>query len=56
MTSNKQIRCPECDAIFKIDETNYSSIVNQIRDHLFEEQLTKRVDSAVDSEVKIKEE
>ena len=56
MTSNKQIRCPECDAIFKIDETNYSSIVNQVRDHLFEEQLTKRVDSAVDSAVKIKEE
>ena len=55
MTSNKEIKCPECNAILKIDDANHASIVNQVRDKLFEEQLNKRVKSEVDSALKIKE-
>ena len=55
MTTPKQIKCPECNAILKIDDTNYASIINQVRDQLFEDQLNKRIKSEVDSAVKINE-
>lgn len=38
----KQIRCPHCGGTFTIDETDYNSIVSQIKDHAFEEELLKR--------------
>ena len=38
----KEIKCPHCGEIFAIDETNYNSIVKQVRDHVFEEELKKR--------------
>ena len=31
-----EIKCPNCGTIFKIDETEYDSIVKQIRDKEFE--------------------
>lgn len=37
-----QIRCPHCGEVFTIDETNYNSIVKQIRDHEFNEELERR--------------
>ncbi|MBR2669089.1 MAG: DUF2130 domain-containing protein [Solobacterium sp.] len=37
-----QIRCPHCGEVFTIDETNYNSIVKQIRDHEFNEELQRR--------------
>ena len=43
MASPKQIKCPECNAILKIDDANYASIINQVRDQLFEDQLNKRI-------------
>tara|TARA_A100001035_G_scaffold65827_1_gene50258 strand:+ start:1355 stop:2647 length:1293 start_codon:yes stop_codon:yes gene_type:complete len=55
MTSPKQIKCPECNAVLKIDDANYASIINQVRDQLFEDQLNKRIKSEVDSAVKINE-
>ena len=55
MTSPKQIKCPECNAILKIDDAHYASIINQVRDQLFEDQLNKRIKSEVDSAVKINE-
>ena len=55
MKSNHEIKCPECNATLKIDDANHASIINQVRDQLFEEQLTKRVNAEVDSAVKIKE-
>ena len=55
MASPKQIKCPECNAILKIDDAHYASIINQVRDQLFEDQLNKRVKSEVDNAVKINE-
>ena len=37
-----EIRCPKCGAVFQIDESNYESIVKQVRDHQFAEELRKR--------------
>ena len=36
-----QIRCPKCGEVFTIDESSYDSIVKQIRDHQFDEELKK---------------
>ncbi len=40
--SMNQIKCPHCGTVFTIDEADYSSIVTQIKDHVFEEELQKR--------------
>ncbi len=37
-----QIKCPNCGEVFTIDESNYDSIVKQVRDHQFNEELRKR--------------
>ena len=42
-----EIRCPECGAVFSVDETSYASIVKQVRDREFEEELTARQTAAV---------
>ena len=38
----QQIRCPHCGEVFTIDESNYNSIVSQVRDHVFNEELERR--------------
>ena len=38
-----EIRCPECGKVFSVDETSYASIVHQIRNHEFEEEIQRRV-------------
>ncbi len=38
----KEIKCPNCGEMFKIDESNYQSIVNQIRDQQFTDDLKLR--------------
>lgn len=38
----QQIKCPNCGEVFTIDESNYDSIVKQVRDHQFNEELKKR--------------
>ena len=38
----KEIKCPHCGQLFTIDESNYDSIVKQIRDHEFYNELKKR--------------
>ena len=55
MSSSNEIKCPKCNTTVKIDDANYASIVNQVRDKLFEEQLAKRLNSEVESAVNIKE-
>ncbi len=37
-----EIRCPKCYTVFQIDETDYESIVKQIRDHEFEKEILLR--------------
>lgn len=37
-----EIKCPKCGTMFQISETNYESIVKQIRDKEFEKEITVR--------------
>ncbi len=39
----KDVVCPNCNKIFKVDEAGFADIVKQIRDHQFEEELQKRL-------------
>ena len=36
-----QIKCPNCGEIFTIDEADYASIVKQIKDHEYKEDLAR---------------
>ncbi len=38
----EEIKCPHCGKVFTIDESNYNSIVKQIRDHEFLDELKRR--------------
>lgn len=38
----KEIKCPKCGTMFQIDEKDYDSIVKQIRNHEFEEEIKRR--------------
>lgn len=38
----QQIKCPKCGEVFQIDESSYDSIVKQVRDHEFNEELQRR--------------
>ena len=40
------IICPGCNKAFKVDEAGYASILKQVRDHQFEEELLKRLELA----------
>jgi hypothetical protein len=41
-----EIICPHCKKAFKIDEAGYADILKQVRDHQFEEELSKRLSIA----------
>ena len=38
-----EIICPHCKKAFKVDEAGYAEILKQVRDHQFEEEITKRL-------------
>ena len=38
-----EIKCPECGSKISIDEDNYSNILKQVRDHEFEDEMSKRL-------------
>ncbi|MET6989180.1 DUF2130 domain-containing protein [Sediminicola arcticus] len=38
-----EIICPNCEKVFKVDEAGYADILKQVRDHQFEEELSKRL-------------
>ena len=40
--ANNEIICPHCKKVFRVDETEFSSIVKQVRDGEFERELHKR--------------
>lgn len=42
MLAMNEIKCPKCGTVFQIDEQDYESIVKQVRDHTFEEELNER--------------
>lgn len=41
-----EIICPNCKIAFKVDEAGFASILKQVRDHQFEEELQSRLDLA----------
>lgn len=40
--ANNEIKCPHCKKVFRVDETEFSSIVKQVRDKEFERELRER--------------
>ncbi|MBO4242120.1 MAG: DUF2130 domain-containing protein [Clostridiales bacterium] len=38
----QEIKCPSCGKVFQVDETGYSQIVSQVRDHEFHAELERR--------------
>jgi hypothetical protein len=38
----REIRCPKCGEVFKVDEAGYADIVKQVRDHEFNKELLER--------------
>ena len=38
----QELKCPNCGKVFTIDETDYNSILKQIRDHEFEREIIER--------------
>lgn len=40
----KEISCPKCHSIFTVDEADYASIVNQIKNKEFEAEVQRRMD------------
>ena len=38
----QEIKCPKCGEVFKVDESGYASIVKQVRDKEFSEELSAR--------------
>lgn len=46
MKSNTNIQCPNCQEVFKVDESVYTDIVKQVRDQQFKEELATRLQAA----------
>lgn len=41
-----EIKCPKCGNVFKVDETDYANLLNQVKNHEFEKELNERVSEA----------
>ena len=37
----KELKCPKCGAIFTVDEADYASILNQVKNDAFEAEVDK---------------
>lgn len=45
-----ELKCPKCGTTFKVDDTSYADILNQVRNHEFEVELEKRLEQSLRSE------
>ena len=43
-----ELKCPHCGQVFTVDESELDSIVNQIRDSEFKQDVDAKVAEAVD--------
>lgn len=50
-----EVKCPNCNTLFSLDENTYSSIKIQVRDKEFEAEVEKRIKSNLELEKKILE-
>lgn len=50
-----EVKCPNCNTLFSLDENTYSSIKIQVRDKEFEEEVEKRIKNNLELEKKILE-
>ena len=48
-----EVKCPNCNTLFSLDENTYSSIKIQVRDKEFEEEVEKRIKNNLELEKKI---
>ena len=39
----KELKCPKCGSVFQVDEADYASIVNQVKNAAFDEELHRRI-------------
>ena len=46
--SMSEIKCPKCCTTFKLDDSSYADILNQVRTHEFEDEVEKRIKEALD--------
>ena len=40
----KELKCPKCGNVFSVDEADYATIVSQVRNMEFEEELHRRLE------------
>ena len=40
----KELKCPQCGSVFSVDETDYASIVSQVKTQEFEAEIKSRLD------------
>lgn len=40
----KEIRCPKCQSVFQVDEADYASIVSQVKNAEFNDELNRRIE------------
>jgi len=48
----QEIKCPHCGKVFQVDESGYAQIMQQVRDHEFEEELKRREAALLESREK----
>ena len=39
----KDIKCPKCGTVFSLDEAEYASIANQVKNAEFQEEIERRM-------------
>lgn len=46
MSENTSVKCPNCQEVFKVDDSVYTDIVKQIRDQQFQDEINNRLEIA----------
>ena len=39
----KELKCPKCGSVFQVDETDYASIVSQVKNAEFDAEMARRM-------------